>query len=94
MKSVELFAGAGGLALGVAQAGFEHEVVLEWNRNACDTLRRNHHAGVAHVASWEIYEGDVRDYDFARHAGKVDFVAGGPPCQPFSLGGKHLGQND
>jgi DNA (cytosine-5)-methyltransferase 1 len=94
MKSVELFAGAGGLALGVAEAGFAHEIVLEWDRNACDTLRRNHNAGVPHVRSWEIYEGDVRDYDFTQHAGKVDFVAGGPPCQPFSLGGKHLGQND
>jgi DNA (cytosine-5)-methyltransferase 1 len=94
MKSVELFAGAGGLALGVAEAGFEHEIVLEWNRNACDTLRRNHDAGVRHIGSWEIHEGDVRDYDFTQHAGKVDFVAGGPPCQPFSLGGKHLGQND
>lgn len=94
MKSIELFAGAGGLALGVAEAGFEHEIVLEWNRNACDTLRRNHKAGVPHVSSWEIHEGDVREYDFARHLGKVDFVAGGPPCQPFSLGGKHMGQND
>jgi DNA (cytosine-5)-methyltransferase 1 len=94
MRSVELFAGAGGLALGVSQAGFEHEAVLEWDRNACDTLRRNHASGVAHVASWEIVEGDVRDYDFQQHAGMIQFVAGGPPCQPFSLGGKHLGQQD
>ncbi|MBM4088296.1 MAG: DNA cytosine methyltransferase [Planctomycetes bacterium] len=94
MKSVELFAGAGGLALGVAQAGFDHEVVLEWDRNACDTLRRNHDAGVAHVSSWRIVEGDVCDYDFTQHSGRVQFVAGGPPCQPFSLGGKHLGQHD
>lgn len=94
MKSIELFAGAGGLALGVAQAGFEHEAVLEWNRNACDTLRRNHEGGVSHVRSWQIIEGDVRDYDFEQHAGMVEFVAGGPPCQPFSLGGKHLGQHD
>lgn len=94
MRSVELFAGAGGLALGVAKAGFKHDVVLEWDRNACDTLRRNHDAGVSHVRSWDICEGDVRDYNFSQHAGKVGFVAGGPPCQPFSLGGKHLGQND
>ncbi len=94
MRSIELFAGAGGLALGVAQAGFEHDVVLEWDRNACDTLRRNHLSGVAHVSSWTIHEGDVSEYDFRKHAGKTEFVAGGPPCQPFSLGGKHLGQDD
>ena len=94
MRSVELFAGAGGLALGVSQAGFGHDAVLEWDRNACDTLRRNHAAGVAHVASWKIVEGDVCDYNFRQHAGRVEFVAGGPPCQPFSLGGKHLGQHD
>lgn len=94
MRSIELFAGAGGLALGVAQAGFEHDVVLEWDRNACDTLRRNKAAGVRHVSDWEIVEGDVRDYDFQPHAGRIQFVAGGPPCQPFSLGGKHLGQHD
>lgn len=94
MRSIELFAGAGGLALGTAQAGFEHEAVLEWNANACNTLRRNHDAGVSHVAEWEVVDGDVRDYDFSKHAGSVEFIAGGPPCQPFSLGGKHLGQQD
>jgi len=94
MKSIELFAGAGGLALGVARAGFEHEVVLEWDRNACDTLRRNKSRSVDHVSSWQIVEGDVKNYDFRQHAGNTEFIAGGPPCQPFSLGGKHLGQRD
>src|SRR5690606_3837370 len=73
---------------------FQHDAVLEWNHNACDTLRRNQQAGVAHVSSWDIVEGDVHDYDFRKHAGSVHVVAGGPPCQPFSLGGKHLGQDD
>jgi len=94
MRSVELFAGAGGLALGTARAGFQHEAVIEWDRNACATLRRNKVEGVEHVRDWRIVEGDVRDYDFTRHRGKVDIVVGGPPCQPFSLGGKHLGHND
>lgn len=94
MKSVELFAGAGGLALGTAHAGFEHTSVVEWDRNACDTLRRNKAAGVEHVRDWQIVEGDVRGYNFAQHCGKVDFVVGGPPCQPFSVGGKHLGHED
>ena len=94
MKTIELFAGAGGLALGMADAGFEHEAVLEWNANACRTLRRNKGDGVKHVMDWDIFEGDVRDYSFAQHLGQIDVVAGGPPCQPFSMGGKHLGQED
>jgi DNA (cytosine-5)-methyltransferase 1 len=94
VKSVELFAGAGGLALGTAEAGFSHKVVIEWDSNACQTLRRNHEDGVKHVRDWAIVEGDVRDYDFLRHRGDVSFVSGGPPCQPFSIGGKHGGQDD
>jgi DNA (cytosine-5)-methyltransferase 1 len=91
---LELFAGAGGLALGTAKAGFEHVAVLDWDSNACRTLRRNKASGVRHVRDWEIVEGDVRDYDFRQHRGQVDFVCGGPPCQPFSIGGKHLGHHD
>ena len=94
MKSVELFVGAGGLAIGTARAGFEHRAVIEWDRNACNTLRRNKADGVDHVRDWNIVEGDVRDYDFAKHRGQADVVVGGPPCQPFSLGGKHLGCDD
>jgi len=94
LKSVELFVGAGGLAIGTARGGFAHEAVIEWDRNACDTLRRNKAEHVEHVRDWTIVEGDVRDYDFSRHRDGVDVVIGGPPCQPFSLGGKHLGCHD
>ena len=94
VKSVELFAGAGGLALGTAQAGLRHKVVIEWDSNACQTLRRNHDDGVKHVRDWRIIQGDVRDHDFTQHRGDVSFVSGGPPFQPFSIGGKHRGQND
>ncbi len=92
MKSLELFVGAGGLALGTARAGMRHEAAIEWNRNACATLRRNQAEGVAKVRNWRIVEGDVRDYDFAQHHGEIDFVVGGPPCQPFSLGGRLANQ--
>lgn len=80
MRSVELFAGAGGLGLGVAQSGFDHAAVVEWDRWACDTLKDN--------KPWPVTQGDVRlmSYD---GLGTIDLVSGGPPCQPFSLGGKH-----
>jgi len=94
MKSIELFAGAGGLALGTADAGFRHKTVIEWDSNSCATLRRNKANGLDHVKDWDIAECDVRDCDFNPYRGEVDFVCGGPPCQPFSLGGKHRGRED
>jgi DNA (cytosine-5)-methyltransferase 1 len=94
MKSIELFAGAGGLAFGTAEAGFKHKIVVEWDANACATLRRNHDAGVRHVREWEIIEEDVTRCDFTPYRDDVEFVCGGPPCQPFSLGGKHRGHQD
>ncbi|MGH7137223.1 MAG: DNA cytosine methyltransferase, partial [Pirellulales bacterium] len=94
LKSIELFAGAGGLALGTARAGFRHGVVLERDSDACRTLRLNRSAGVCFARDWDIVEGDVHRYDFIRHCGNVGFIFGGPPCQPFSLGGKHRGKDD
>ena len=94
MKSIELFAGAGGLALGTAEAGFQHKIVVEWDSNACATLRKNHEAGVRHVRDWKIIKADVARCDFAQYRDDVEFVCGGPPCQPFSLGGKHRGHQD
>lgn len=94
MKSIELFAGAGGLALATANAGFDHVAVLEWDQNACDTIRRNKCARLRHVRDWDVIQGDVCSYDFNQHSGEVEFVSGGPPCQPFSIGGKHAGMDD
>ena len=94
MRSVELFAGAGGLAIGMAKAGFRHAAVIEWDHDACETFRENqrHHANA--VEGWPLIEGDVRDFDYTSISKEVVVVSGGPPCQPFSLGGKHKGFRD
>ena len=94
MRAIELFAGAGGLAIGTALAGFEHELVAEWNHDACETIRKNQDRKVEIVRGWQVFEGDVRRLDYRKYQGKLDLIAGGPPCQPFSLGGKHRGHED
>lgn len=94
MRSVELFSGCGGLALGTARAGFRHLRMAEWNADACATLALNQARGVEHAAHWDIVQGDVRSIDWREIAGPIDLVAGGPPCQPFSIGGKHRGRDD
>lgn len=93
MRSVELFAGCGGLALGVARAGFHHDLVVEVDPHCVATLRENKNLDVRYVRDWRIKEHDTRTLDFRRFAG-VHLVSGGPPCQPFSIGGKHLGPRD
>ena len=93
MRSLDLFVGAGGLALGAASAGFQHEIVADWNRNALETLRYNKiHGEIA--KNWKIVEGDLQQFDYTPFHKKIDFVFAGPPCQPFSLGGKHRAHND
>jgi DNA (cytosine-5)-methyltransferase 1 len=94
MKSVELFAGAGGLGLGLHSAGFSPVRVVEWNRDCCETIRFNRDSGHQQVATWNLTEGDVRKVKYDGLEGNVDLVSGGPPCQPFSLGGKHQAIDD
>jgi DNA (cytosine-5)-methyltransferase 1 len=94
MKSVELFAGGGGLAMGVTLAGFESLAVIEWDRWACDTIRENQKRGYPVVADWPLWEGDVREFDWSSIPEGIDLLAGGPPCQPFSMGGKHKAYGD
>lgn len=93
MRSVELFSGCGGLALGLSRAGFRHELMAEWNQDAVDTVLHNRARGIEHIADWPISKNDVRAIDWREFAG-ADLVAGGPPCQPFSIGGKHRGDDD
>lgn len=94
MKSIELFAGAGGLGIGLHGAGFRPVKVVEWDPYCCDTIRENQSRGTESVVDWPVFQGDVRDVDFLPYDGKVRLVSGGPPCQPFSLGGKHRAHGD
>ena len=94
MKSIELFAGAGGLGMGLHQAGFHPIKVVEWNSSCCETIRENKKREVNEVKNWPLVQGDIRGVDFKEYCGKVDLISGGPPCQPFSLGGKHQAHSD
>lgn len=85
--SIELFAGAGGLALGLEKAGFKHVLLNEYDSNACNTLRTNR-------KNWNVVEGDVHNISFLEYRGKVDLLSGGFPCQAFSYAGKGGGFED
>ena len=85
--SIELFAGAGGMAIGMEKAGFKHLALNEVDKWACETLRINR-------PNWNVLEGDVSKLDFSEYKGKVDLVTGGFPCQAFSYAGKKLGFED
>ena len=94
LRSLELFTGAGGMALGTHVAGFRHVALVERDRDACATLRENiRRDTVVGVSDWRVTEGDVRECDYASF-GSMQLLAGGPPCQPFSIGGRHRGMND
>ncbi|MEU3461671.1 DNA (cytosine-5-)-methyltransferase [Streptomyces sp. NPDC006733] len=87
---VEICAGAGGQALGLERAGFEHDLAVELDPNACTTLRSNR-------PDWKVVQGDVASPDVWRpeaYRGKVDLLAGGVPCPPFTIAGKQLGATD
>lgn len=94
MKSIELFTGTGGLALGLQQAGFEHKALFEWDRDSCLNIMFNIERGYPGVRDWTVFQTDVRAVKYDGYAETIQMVAGGPPCQPFSLGGKHQAYND
>lgn len=86
-SSIELFAGAGGTALGMHNAGFRHLMLNEVDHNACETLRLNQ-------PNWNILEGDIHTVDFTSYHDKVDLLQGGVPCQAFSYAGLSRGFDD
>ncbi|OVE56701.1 DNA (cytosine-5-)-methyltransferase [Chryseobacterium mucoviscidosis] len=86
-KVLELFAGAGGLAIGLEKAGLKCEALNEIDKFACQTLRKNR-------PHWTVLEGDIKNFSFTQYSGKIDVVTGGFPCQAFSYAGKRLGLED
>lgn len=86
MTSLEICAGAGGQALGLEQAGFEHDGLVEFDKHACATLRLNR-------PNWNVIEGDLRKFSGKPYKG-IDLLAGGVPCPPFTEAGKQLGADD
>lgn len=85
--SIELFAGCGGLALGMEKAGFKHVLLNEFDKSACATLRKNR-------PDWNVVEDDIHNISFKEFEGKVDFLSGGFPCQAFSYAGNKGGFED
>lgn len=85
--AIELFAGAGGLALGLEQAGIHTVQFVEIDKYSCETLRNNR-------PNWNVVNDDIRNIDFTKFRGKIDLITGGSPCQAFSYAGKKLGFED
>lgn len=86
-KVLELFAGAGGLAIGLEKAGLKCAALNEIDKFACNTLRKNR-------PNWKVLEGDIKNFSFTEFNGEIDVVTGGFPCQAFSYAGKRLGFED
>ena len=84
---LELFAGAGGLAVGLEKSGIKCVALNEIDKWACQTLRENR-------PHWNVLEGDIKSFDFSEYNNQVDIVTGGFPCQAFSYAGKKLGLQD
>ena len=92
MKSVDIFAGAGGLTLGIYRAGFQHQLAIEWNDRACQTLLQNQQYLLGEQMA--VARCDVAQFDFSSITDDIALLAGGPPCQPFSHGGLHRSFQD
>lgn len=80
--------------MGLSRKGFKHELLVEWDEHAANTVAHNRNQKLKHVKDWPYIKEDVRKVDWTQYRGHVQLVAGGPPCQPFSVGGKANGDKD
>lgn len=87
LNCIEICAGAGGQALGLEEAGFEHIALVEYENDYCKTLKQNR-------PNWNVICADVKDFSGLKYADSIDLLAGGVPCPPFSVAGKQLGKSD
>lgn len=87
MNCIEICAGAGGQALGLSEAGFEHVALVEYEKDYCAVLKRNR-------PDWNVVCADVKDFSGVPYKNQIDLLAGGVPCPPFSVAGKQLGKLD
>ena len=94
LNSIERFGGCGGLGLGLARAGFRSRAFVERNDNAIATVRHNILRGVEHVRDWRLAHADIRGMDWKPLRGALSLISGGPPCQPFGIGGLKKGAED
>ena len=94
MLAIELFAGIGGLSLGVNQGGFRPISLIEQDSGAIATIQKNIKRGIFNIADWPIVQADIKIINWETYPTNVDLLSAGPPCQPFSLGGKHKRDGD
>ncbi len=87
MNCIEICAGAGGQALGLEEAGFEHVALIEYEHDYCKTLKQNR-------PNWNVICADIKDFSGLEYTDSIDLLAGGVPCPPFSVAGKQLGKSD
>src|SRR2546427_396258 len=91
MRAIDVFTGAGGLALGLSMAGFSINAAIERDPGACETLRANQKL---RVVDWPLIEKDVKELSFRSLGPRIDVIASGPPCQPFSIAGNKRAHAD
>jgi len=85
-KLIELFSGAGGLAIGMHKAGFDTVLLNDFDKDSCMTIQRN--------KNWHVAHDDIANLSFKKYKGAVDVLSGGFPCQAFSYAGKKGGFED